>query len=80
VTNAYLKVSGKTPVVREEFITAVREGRRASRHSTRRGVGMGSRSQVFGDDLMMQSRTVASMTGWNIDRDDFVNGSVGGGG
>ena len=40
VTGAVLKTSGKTPEDREEFTRAVREGRRVSRHSTGRGVGI----------------------------------------
>ncbi|WP_419589380.1 hypothetical protein, partial [Thiolapillus sp.] len=42
VTRAVLKTSGKTPEDREELTRAVREGRRVSRHSTSRGVGIGS--------------------------------------
>ena len=41
VTRAVLKISGKTPEVREELASAVREGRRVSRHSTSRGVEIG---------------------------------------
>ena len=42
VTRAVLKTSGKTQEDREELTRAVREGRRVSRHSTNRGVGIGS--------------------------------------
>ena len=57
-------------MVREELMRAVIEGRRGSRHSTRRGVGIGSRTQVLGADFMIHSRTFASETGWNNDSDD----------
>ena len=42
VTRAVLTTSGKTPEDREELTRAVREGRRVSRHSTNRGVKIGS--------------------------------------
>ena len=42
LTRADLKTAGKTPEDREELTRAVREGRRVSRHSTSRGVGIGS--------------------------------------
>ena len=42
LTRAVLKTSGKTPEDREELTKAVREGRRVSRHSTSRGVGIRS--------------------------------------
>ena len=42
VTRAVLKTLGKTPEDREELTRAVGEGRRVSRHSTSRGVGIRS--------------------------------------
>lgn len=55
------------PDEREELMIAVRDGKRASRDSSRRGVGMGSREQVLGEDFMMTSLTVASETGWKVE-------------
>ena len=45
-TTALLKAWGNKPELREEFISAVSEGRRQSSISSRSGVGMGSREQV----------------------------------
>ena len=45
-TNADLKMAGKEPDTRESSTTDVMVGRRMSRHSMRRGVGMGSSSHV----------------------------------
>ena len=42
VTRAVLKTSGNTPEDREKLTRTVREGRRVSRHSTSRRVGIGS--------------------------------------
>ena len=47
LTSASFQSSGKVPHCRERFIILVITGRRASRHSTTRGVGIGSRLQVF---------------------------------
>jgi hypothetical protein len=71
-----LKDSGKVPDMRDEFINDVIEGRSLSKHSIKRGVGIGSRSQVFGADFMIVLLTVSSVTGKKFGKEDVVNGSV----
>ena len=63
---ALLKAWGNKPELRDEFISAVREGRRQSSISSRSGVGM--REQVLGADFVITSLTIASVTGSNMDR------------
>ena len=46
------------PEVRDLLMTAVGVGSIVSRHSNRREEGIGSRSQVFGADLLKISRTI----------------------
>ena len=65
---ALLKAWGNKPELRDEFISAVSEGRRQSSISSRSGVGMGSREQVLGADFVITSLTIASVTGSNMDR------------
>ena len=65
---ALLKAWGNKPELRDEFISAVSEGRRQSSISSRSGVGMGSREQVLGADFVITSLTIASVTGSNVDR------------
>ena len=65
---ALLKAWGNKPELRDEFISAVSEGRRQSSISSRSGVGMGSREQVLGTDFVITSLTIASVTGSNVDR------------
>ena len=65
---ALLKAWGNKPELRDEFISAVIEGRRQSSISSRSGVGMGSREQVLGADFVITSLTIASVTGSNVDR------------
>ena len=65
---ALWKAWGNKPELRDEFISAVSEGRRQSSISSRSGVGMGSREQVLGADFVITSLTIASVTGSNMDR------------
>ena len=65
---ALLKAWGNKPELRDEFISAVSEGRRQSSISSRSGVGIGSREQVLGADFVITSLTIASVTGSNVDR------------
>ena len=65
---ARLKAWGNKPELRDEFISAVSEGRRQSSISSRSGVGMGSREQVLGADFVITSLTIVSVTGSNVDR------------
>ena len=76
VTRAVLKTSGKTPEDREQLTRAVREGRRASRHSTSRGVSIGSSWQVLGADFRMRFLTTDSGTGWKVQSWTPSNGFV----
>ena len=65
---ALLKTWGNKPELRDELVSAVREGRRQSSNSNRSGVGMGSREQVLGADFMITCLTFISVTGSNVDR------------
>ena len=65
---ALLKAWGNKPELRDEFISAVSEGRRQSSISSRSGVGMGSREQVLGTDFAITILPIASVTGSNVDR------------
>ena len=65
---ALLKAWGNKPELRDEFISAVSEGRRQSSISSRSGVGMRSREQALGADFVITSLTIASVTGSNRDR------------
>ena len=65
---AFLKAWRNKPELRDEFISAVSEGRRQSSISSRSGVWMGSREQVLGADFVITSLTIASVTGSNVDR------------
>ena len=65
---ALLKAWGNKPELRDEFISAVSEGRRQSSISSRSGVGMGSREQVLGTDFSITLLPIASVTGSNMDR------------
>ena len=65
---ALLKAWGNKPELRDEFISAVSEGRRQSSISSRSGVGMGSREQILGADFVITSLTIASVTGSHVDR------------
>ena len=47
VTSACLKMVGKEPVERELLMMIVSIGRRSSKNSIRRDVGMGSNGHVF---------------------------------
>ena len=60
--SADLNAGGKVPEVREELNKAVSGGRRASTHSIRSGVGMGSRAQLLGEDLKMTDLTNARLS------------------
>ena len=44
---AVLNSGGTTPETRDELIMCVAAGRSSSKHSTNRGVGIGSSKQVF---------------------------------
>ena len=63
MNRADLHAPGKTPEVIEELMRAVMDGIRLSRHSIRRGVGIASRFQVLGEDLLITGRTVSAETG-----------------
>ena len=76
VTRAVLKTSGKAPEDREELMRAVREGRRVLRHSTSRGVGIGSSWQVLGADFRMRFLTTDSETGLKVQSGMPSNGFV----
>ena len=65
---ALLKAWGNYPELRDEFTSAVSEGRRQSSISSKSGVGMGSREHVLGADFVITSLTIASVTGSNVDR------------
>ena len=65
---ALLKPWRNKPELRDEFISAVSDGRRQSSISIRSGMGMGSRKQVLGADFVITSLTTASVTGSNVDR------------
>ena len=71
-----LKTSGNTPEDREELTRAVREGRRVSRHSTSRGVGIGSSWQVLRADLRMRFLMKDSETGLKVQSGTPSNGFV----
>ena len=58
-----MKHWGKIPEERDELMSAVSEGKRVSRDSIKRLVGMGSREQVLGADFSMIFLTVDSGTG-----------------
>ena len=76
VTRAVLKSSGKTPEDRVELTRAVRAGRRVSRHSTSRGVGIGSSGQVLGADFRMRFLTTDLETGLKVQSGTPSNGFV----
>ena len=64
------------PEDREELTRAVREGRRVSRHSTSRGVGIESSWPVSGADFRMRFLTTDSETGWKVQSGTPSNGFV----
>ena len=64
-----LKMEGKMPELREEFMMEVSAGRRASMHSISNGTGIGSRAHDLGEDLIMTRLTSSSVTGRNLSND-----------
>ena len=59
----------KTPEdSREELMKAGREGRRVLRHSTRRGIGIGSSWQVLEADFKMNRNRLQSADGGAVKR------------
>ena len=63
VTTACLKEFGKDPSMREKFTNLVIEGRRISRQSLRRNVGIGSSEQDLVGDSQIHLWTSSSVTG-----------------
>ena len=72
---ADLKQSGTMLVVREVFIILVMTGTRASRYCLVRGVGIGSRLQLFKAVFKISFSMLASVTGSKSQNFELVNGS-----
>ena len=60
LTSASFQFSGKQPDCRDRLVILVRIGRRTSKHSTTRGVGIGSSEQDFLLDLAIKRMTSSS--------------------
>ena len=76
---ADLKHSGTMPVVREVFMILAITGTRTSRYCLVRGVGIGSRVQLFEAVFKISSSMLASVTGSKSENLEPVNGSKTGG-
>ena len=64
---ALLKIRGNEPELRDELVSAVREGRSQSSKSNRSGVVWWSREQVLRTDSMVTCLTITSVTGSTVD-------------
>ena len=76
---ADLKQSGNMPVLREVFMILVMTGTRTSRYCLVRGVGIGSRLQLFEAVFRISFSMLASVTGSKSQNLEPVNGSKTGG-
>ena len=76
---ADLKQSGTIPVVSEVFMILVMTGTRTSRYCLVRGVGIGSRLQLFEAFFKISFSMLASVTGSKSQNFEPVNGSNTGG-
>jgi len=65
LTSACFQVSGKLPVCRERLITLLTTGKSTSRHSTTRGVDIGSKLQDFLLDFPIRHLISSSVRGEN---------------
>ena len=65
LTSACFQVSGKLPVCRERLITLLTTGKSTSRHSTTRGVDIGSKLQDFLLDFPIRHLISSSARGEN---------------
>ena len=76
---ADLKQSGTIPVVREVFMILVMTGTRIPMYCLVRGVGIGSRLQLFEPVFKFSFGMLASVTGSKSQKFQPVNGSKPGG-